>query len=88
MSSCKIYANELESNQTSRSIASHAKSGKILSDFTSASIKRSLIRGAHSKFGAMPKGVNCSECIIPSSGHFLLLDNPVETFRAIETLLA
>ena len=73
--------------RTSRSIAAHARSRELLAAFTSSKIKRSLIRGAQSKFGAMPTGTNCSEYIIPSSGHFLLLDNPTETFRAIEKLL-
>ena len=73
--------------KTSCSIAMHAKSGEILAAFTNSKAKRTLIRGAQSRFGATPKGIGCSEYIISSSGHFLLLDNPEETFRAIEELL-
>jgi hypothetical protein len=72
--------------KSANSIAVHANQGKILEAFKHSNVNRVLIRGSLSHFGALPTDIKCSEYVIPQSGHFMLIDNPSETFRAIATL--
>lgn len=72
----------------SQSIVEVSESEKLVGLFADAKCRRLFVCGDENrgKTEAVPKGVTCRQ--ISNSGHFMLLDNPAETYACLVEFLA
>jgi pimeloyl-ACP methyl ester carboxylesterase len=71
----------------SQSIVKLCEKETLLGLFGAASCRRLFLYGDknHGKISAVPVGVDCRQ--VSSSGHFMLLDNPEETYACLKDFL-
>ena len=73
--------------KTSKSIINWAKNDELLHLFSEASCKRLYLYGDKNAFKKVIPPSSVIKVEIPNAGHFMLLDNPVSTYQAIEYFL-
>lgn len=73
--------------KTAKSIVEHTKSDRLLKIFETAPQPKLLILGKNGSYVSRPKSDSVQITTIPQAGHFMILDNPEDTFEAIHLFL-
>ncbi|MBX7147074.1 MAG: alpha/beta hydrolase [Alphaproteobacteria bacterium] len=74
--------------QTGQSIVTWANTNQLFDTFMQTHQPKILLRGEKGNFSTLPTGPTIENVIIANAGHFVHLDNPVETSNAIINFLS
>ncbi len=73
--------------RTSTTTVAWSENGLLAEAFRASPLPRLMVCGASSAFASRDPGGNADTADIPSSGHFMLLDNPAATAEAVTGFL-